>query len=72
MSKIAQAIVSLLIRLVVIGILAILDYAIKNITTFGLPDATITVPVLGLILSEADTWLIAWNGKQPNVIPATK
>ena len=56
---------SLGIRLVVIGLIAILDYAVKNITSFGLPDASVTVPVIGLILSEADTWLVNWEGTQP-------
>lgn len=65
MTKIQQAFVSLGIRLGVIAAIAILDYLIKNITNIGLPDALLTVPVLGMILSEADTWLVNWEGTNP-------
>ena len=67
MTKKEQAFVSLVIRLVVIGAIAILDYLSKALTSgaLQLPDPTVTVPVLGLIVSEADTWLVNWNGTQP-------
>lgn len=65
MTKTEQAFVSLAIRIVVIGVIAILDYTIKNLTSFGLPDATITVPVIGLVLSESDTWLVNWQAANP-------
>lgn len=67
MNKTTQAFISLGIRVVVIGVVAALDFLIKNITTVGLPDPTITVPIVGLILSEADTWLVNWEGTQPSV-----
>ena len=65
MSKQKQALVSLLIRIVVIMVLAGLDFVIKNITTIGLPDPAVTVPLLGLMLSEADTWLVNYEGTLP-------
>ena len=65
MTKSEQALLSFGIRVVVIGAVAVLDYLVKNITSIGLPDAGVTVPVVGLILSEADTWLVNWEGTQP-------
>lgn len=64
MTKTQQAFISLGIRVLVIGIVAMLDFIIKNLTSFGLPDANVTVPILGLIFSEADTWLVNWEGAQ--------
>jgi hypothetical protein len=65
MPKTQQAIVSVLIRVFVIAALAVLDYLIKNLTTIGLPDPGLTVPFLGLILAEADTWLVNYDGTLP-------
>lgn len=62
MSKTQQAFISLGIRLGVIAAVAVLDYLVKNLTGIGLPDATVTVPVLSLVLSEADTWLVNYEG----------
>ena len=65
MSKTQQAFVSLGIRIVVIAAVAIVDYLVKNVTSLGLPDPTLTVPLVGLILSEADTWLVNYEGTLP-------
>jgi hypothetical protein len=65
MTKTEQALLSFGIRVVVIALVAALDFLIKNITTIGLPDPNITVPIVGLVLSEADTWLVNWEGTQP-------
>jgi len=65
MSKTQQAIVSLAIRVGVIAAVAVLDFLVKNLTSIGLPDASLTVPVVGLILSEADTWLVNYEGTLP-------
>ena len=67
MTKTEQALLSFGIRVVVIGAIAILDYLSKSLTSgaLQLPDPTLTVPVLGLLVSEADTWLVNWEGTQP-------
>ncbi len=63
MTKTEQAIVSFVIRGLVIGCIAFLDYISKSLSSgaIQLPDPAITVPILGLIVSEADTWLVNWN-----------
>ncbi len=66
MSNFKQALVSLSIRLVVIAAIAVLDYVSASISsgTFQLPLPSVVVPVLGLIVSEADTWLVNWQKLQ--------
>ncbi len=69
MTKSEQAFLSFAIRIIVIGAIAILDYISKSLGGWNLPDATVTVPLLGLIVSEADTWLINWESANPPTTP---
>ena len=66
-NKVIQSLVSFGIRVLVIAAVAGLDYVIKNISSVGLPDPGITVPLVGLVLSEADTWLVDYEAKWPTV-----
>lgn len=63
LTKFGQATLSLGIRLLVIGAIAGLDYLSKNIT--GLSISPIYLPFIGLVISEADSWLVKWE--QANV-----
>ena len=65
MSNFKQAVVSLLIRCLVIGAVAVVNTLLASYKTISLPDPGLTVPLLGLILSEADTWLVDYEGKLP-------
>ena len=67
MTKSEQALLSFGIRVVVIGAIAILDFVSKSLTSgaLQLPDPTFSVPILGLLVSEADTWLVNWEGTNP-------
>ncbi len=67
-SKFQQSLLSLVIRVVVIAAVAGLDYLLKVYTTFQLPDPAFSIPALGLILSEADSWLVQWE--KENIPPA--
>lgn len=63
MNKYLQAALSLAVRVVVIGAVAGLDFLAKQVSggAVQLPDPTITIPIVGLVISEADTWLINWE-----------
>ena len=71
MTKFQQALVSFGIRIVVVGAVAAINYAVSSLSSGAvqLPDGTVTVPILGLLLSEADTWLVNW---EKNNIPTTQ
>lgn len=66
LSKFGQACLSLGIRVVAVGAVAGVEYLLKIYTTFGLPDPVLTVPLLGGVLAEADTWLVKWEN---SVVP---
>jgi len=72
MTKTNQALLSLLIRVVVIGVVAALDFIVAGLSngSVQLPIPAVLVPVLGLILSEADTWLVNWEKTQTPATPA--
>ena len=61
LNKFGQALLSLGIRIAVIGAVAGLDYLMKVYTGFNLPDPAFTIPTLGLIISESDSWLVQWE-----------
>jgi hypothetical protein len=66
MTKTQQALLSLGIRLGVIAAVAVLNFISAGLTngTLQLPIPAILVPVIGLIISEADTWLVNWQAAQ--------
>jgi hypothetical protein len=63
LSKLGQALLSLGIRVAVIAAVAVVNYLIAGLSngTITLPDPALTVPALGLVLSEADSWLVTWE-----------
>jgi hypothetical protein len=69
MSKIQQALLSLAIRCAVIAAVAVVNYLITAFSSgvITLPLPVVTIPTVGLLLSEADTWLVNWE-KSNNVI----
>lgn len=59
LTKLGQASLSLGIRVLVIGALGGLDYLSKTYT--GWQVTPVLVPIIGLVLSEADSWLVTWE-----------
>jgi hypothetical protein len=70
MTKSQQALVSFAIRIVAIAAVAVLDYVSAGLSngTFQLPLPAVFVPIIGLVVSEADTWLVQWE-KTNEVVP---
>ena len=63
LSKLKQALLSFGIRVFVFAALLGLDYISAGLSngSVQLPDPALLLPVLTLIISEADTWLVNWS-----------
>jgi len=72
MSKLQQALVSLGIRIAVIAGLAILDFVSVSLTngTLQLPYPAVSITLIGLLVSEADTWLVNYAGTHGIAVPS--
>ncbi|MFZ0685357.1 MAG: hypothetical protein WAM89_07415 [Terriglobales bacterium] len=70
MTKLQQALTSLGIRLAVLCGLVVLNFIISSISGWSVPDPSVTLPVLSLVLSEADTWLVDYAKANNIPVPA--
>ena len=70
MNKTQQALLSFGIRVIAISAVAAINFISSAFTngTLQLPVPTVVIPFIGLLISEADTWLVNWN----NTINPTK
>jgi hypothetical protein len=67
MTKTQQAFLSFVIRVGVIAAVAVLNFVSAGLTNgnLQLPIPAVLVPLIGLVLSEADTWLVNWQTTNP-------
>lgn len=67
MTKTQQALLSFFIRVGVIAAVAVLNFITAGLTngTLQLPIPAVLIPLIGLVLSEADTWLVNWQTANP-------
>lgn len=59
LTKFGQATLSLGIRVLVIGALGGFDYLSKTYTGWSVPP--ILIPPIGMVIAEADSWLVTWE-----------
>lgn len=61
MPKINQAVLSFVIRILCIFIVGGLNAIAHAASGLSLPDAAVTVPLVGLAVSELDTWFVQYE-----------
>lgn len=67
LSSFKQSLLDIAIKVGATAVVALLN-AIVTAATNGslqLPDAALAVPVLGLVVSQLDSYFVQWTGPQP-------